>query len=107
MNFGECLPLCKLEACRHDINDVADLIGLAVGLHFAGPAHDEWGADAALVHPAFVATKRRILRPAPRRTDGGVGANNAGLLGVVATTRFLGAAAVVGEKHDDGVVSDS
>lgn len=85
---------------------MAKLASHFAGLNVAGPAGDEGGADAAFVNPAFVAAEGSVLGPAPGGTDGGVGADDAGLLGVVATAGFFGAAAVVGEEHDERVVVD-
>src|SRR5688572_20085272 len=69
--------------------------------------HDEGGADTTFVHPALVMAEWCVLCPAPGRTDGSVSADDTWLLGVVASTRFLGATTVISEEHDHGLFFDA
>lgn len=98
----------EVEQSGHDVDDVADLVGDGAGLaDAAGVGGDGGRRDAALVGELFPLAEGGVggVGPGfPIRRKGAGAAGDGGSGGLFPTDVFLGAAAVVGEEHDKGVV---
>ena len=89
---------------RQKVDDMPDLFRDRPLRHAPRPPRNARRGYAALVGPAFVAAKRRVLRPTPRRPHGRIKLLRPGNDIRRTPARLLGTAAVVGEKQHQRVV---
>ena len=59
------LACSQFEQRRHEVDDVANLMGDGAGRDLARPTNDHRCGNAPLIGPCLELTKRRVLRPAP------------------------------------------
>ena len=102
--FFGVIGTSQFQKRRQKVDDVPDLFRDRALGHVPRPPRDARRGDAALVGPAFVAAKRRVLCPTPRRPDGGVKLLRPRDDLRRTTARLLGAATVVGEEQHQRVV---